>query len=306
TSDRVAEDLEQVRRALGYERLILWGGSFGTRVAQTYARRHPDRVQAMILDGVVPFDFTAPLNYASTLQQSVDRLLASCRARRTCHDSFPNLDAQWKSLVEKVRAGPVQTRVTPPGRPPVEVTMHLGDFGYGVRGILYRADQSRRLPAMIEAAARTGDLSDFAQRYWGRAADFEEDFAEGLHLAVFCSEEIPFIREADVPVATTRSFLGTYLIDEYRGACQGWPRAPMDPSFRRPLQAPVPTLLVSGYFDPVTPPEMAERVARHLPVHRHLVDSAAHHGASFGCARPAVLHVLSRGTLEGLPVVCGR
>jgi hypothetical protein len=71
----------------------------------------------------------------------------------------------------------------------------------------------------------------------------------------------------------------------------------------QPLTAPIPTLLTSGRYDPVTPPEMAERVAKHLPVHRHIVTSNGHHGTSFGCARPATIHLLTKGTLEGMPEV---
>jgi pimeloyl-ACP methyl ester carboxylesterase len=303
-TDVAVQDIDAVREALGYEQVILWGGSFGTRIAQAYARRYPERVKAMVLDGVVPLDFTIPLTYAASLQQSLDRILAGCRARASCRDSFPDLDRQWNALVERFGRGPIRTRVTPRNQPPVEVTMSFGDFGYATRGILYRANQARELPAMISAAATTGDVSQFAQRYWGRAADFEEDFADGLHLAVVCSEDTGWIHDEAIPAAVAGSFLGTYLIDEYRGACNGWPRAAVDSTFRAPLQAPIPTLLVSGWFDPVTPPETGERVARHLPIHRHIVDSTAHHGAGFGCARPAVLHVLVRGSLDGMPAVC--
>lgn len=304
TTEHAISDIDLVRRTEGYEKVILWGGSFGTRIAQSYARRYPDRVMAMVLDGVVPYDFKLPLSYAATLQESVNRTLQSCRSRAGCRDSFPDLEKQWQSLVERFRKGPVEVTVSPRNGEPARVRMHLGDFGYAVRGILYRVDQSRQLPAMIANAATSGDLNLFAQRYYSRAADFEADFADGLHLASLCSEETWQIRDGDVAGATAGSFIGRYLIDEYRNACVGWPRARLPDAVRQPLTAPVPVLLVSGYFDPVTPPEMADRVARHLPVHRHIVDSAGHHGTSFGCARPAVMHVLMQGTLEGLPEVC--
>ncbi len=296
TTDYAVGDIDQVREALGYAQVILQGGSYGTRIAQAYARRFPERVKAMVLDGVVPFDFSLPLSYAATLQESITRLLAR-------NDSLPELERQWNSLVAKFKQ-PVEATVTPRGRPPVKVSMTLGDFGYAVRGVLYRADQSRELPARIAAAATTGNLDWFAQRYWSRAADFEEDFADGLHLAAVCNEETVWIRDADVGPATAGSFIGTYLIDEYRAACKGWPRVRVDSTFRRPLTAPIPTLLVSGLFDPVTPPRIAERVARYLPVARHIVDSTSHHGSSFGCARPAVMHVVREGGLEGIPDVC--
>jgi len=304
TTDYAIGDIELVRQALGYPKIILWGGSYGTRIEQAYARRFPERVKAIVLDGVVPFDFSLPLSYAATLQESIDRTLSSCRARAGCRDSFPDLERQWTSLVAKFKEHPVAVTVTPRTGSPVRIQMSLGDFGYAVRGVLYRGDQSRELPRRIAEAASTGNLDWFAARYYSRAADFEEDFADGLHLAAVCNEETVWIRDADVGPATAGSFIGTYLIDQYRAACRGWPQAPVDSGFRRPLTAPIPTLLVSGLFDPVTPPRIADRVARYLPVARHLVDSASHHGSSFGCARPAVMYVLKEGTLDGAPEVC--
>ena len=304
TTDYAIGDIDQVRQALGYPQVILWGGSFGTRIAQAYARRFPERTKALILDGVVPFDFSLPLSYAATLQESIDRLMATCRARAGCRDSFPDLQTQWTSLVAKVRQKPVEVTVTPRSGPPVKVGMTLGDFGYAVRGVLYRVDLSRQLPARIAEAAKTGNLDWFAGRYYSRAADFEADFADGLHLGAVCNEELVWIKDADVGPATANSFIGTYLLDEYRLACRGWPRVQVAADFQRPLTAPIPTLLVSGLYDPVTPPRIADRVARHLPKVRHIVDSSGHHGSSFGCARPAVMHVFKEGTLEGAPEVC--
>lgn len=298
TTDYAIGDIDQVRQLLGYPQVILYGGSYGTRVAQTYARRFPDKTRALILDGVVPFDFSLPLSYAATLQESIDRLIAR-------HDTLPGLRRQWESLVTRFKQGPVEVTVTPRSGPPVKIGMSLGDFGYAVRGVLYRGDLSRQLPARIVEAAKGGNLDWFAGRYYSRAADFEEDFADGLHLAAVCNEELVWIRDSDIGPATAGSFIGTYLLDQYREACKGWPRAKVAADFQRPLTAPIPTLLVSGLFDPVTPPRIADRVAKHLPKVRHIVDSTSHHGSAFNnCARPAVMYVFREGTLDGAPAGC--
>ena len=89
-----------------------------------------------------------PLSYAATLQESIDRILARS-------DSIPDLRTQWDSLVARFRQGPVPVTVTPRSGTPVKVGMSLGDFGYAVRGVLYRADLSRELPKRIADAAKT-------------------------------------------------------------------------------------------------------------------------------------------------------
>jgi len=303
TTDDAVADLDEVREHLGYRRAILWGGSYGTRLAQAYARRHPERVLAMVLDGVVPLDFRAPATYARTLQQSVDRLLRECRERAGCRDSFPALDADFDSVVARLGRQPMPARVRPDSGPPVAVTLTLGDFGYAVRGMLYSAERRLDLPAMIHDAAARGELSGFAQRYWQRELDLG-NFAFGLHLSVFCTEDVPFIRDAEVAALIAGSFIGSYLIDEYRLGCSEWGRGRGTPNAHQPLTAAIPTLLLSGWFDPVTPPETAERVMRTLSNSRHIVDRTAGHGATRRCALPAVLHVLIRARLDGLPSVC--
>jgi pimeloyl-ACP methyl ester carboxylesterase len=304
TTERAIEDVDEVRAHLGYDRVLLWGGSYGTRIAQAYARRYPNRVAALVLDGVVPFDFRAPAGYARSLQQSVDRVFADCRAAPACDSAHPDLAAGFERIVERLRSKPESVTIRRRDGSTAAARLALGDFAYAVRGILYSSAGARGLPELLSAAARTGDLTPFAQAYWDRAANFNADFADGLHFAIFCAEDVPFIGPAEIPELVHGAFIGRYLIDEYATVCRDWVRAPLDQGARAPLRIDAPALLLSGWFDPVTPPETGERVAAGLPNGRHLVVRNEAHGAGFGCALPATLHVLVKGTLEGLPAVC--
>jgi pimeloyl-ACP methyl ester carboxylesterase len=182
--------------------------------------------------------------------------------------------------------------------------MTRGDFGYAVRGILYDWTAFETLPDMVSRAARSGDVSDFALAYWRRHVQFDATLALGMYLSIVCAEDVPFIRDEDVEPASAGTFLGRYLLDEYRGACAVWPRGSVPPDAHAPLTARVPTLLISGEFDPVTPPEFADRVFRALPHARTILSPQTSHGSAAACARPAVLHVLTGGALETMPVVC--
>jgi pimeloyl-ACP methyl ester carboxylesterase len=298
------DDIDDVRARLGYGRILLWGGSYGTRLAQAYARRHPSRVVAMVLDGVAPFDIQLPSTYARGAQEAIDRVFAACRGSAECAEAYPDLEREFDDMLARLRAGPVETSVRTRDGRPVPVRMTAGDFGYAVRGILYDSEAAAGLPEMIHRAAATGDLSAFAQRYWARAMTLERVIAHGLHLSVLCPEDVALVQEVELEARTHGTFLGRYLFDEYREACRQWPPVPVDPEMTRPLAVDVPVLLLSGYFDPVTPPAFAERVARSLPASRHVVDPSGGHGVSDRCAMPAALHVLTRGTIDGLPAVC--
>jgi len=304
TTERAIRDVDLVRAKLGYDKIMVWGGSYGTRIAQAYVRGYPDRVAAAVLDGVVPFDFRAPSSYAASLQQSLDRVFTDCAAFPACRQRYPDLQAAFERLVSKLSAGPLPATVRRPDSSSAAVTVSLGVFGYAVRGLLYSSRTARQLPELITQADRTGDLSRFAQAHWARAAALGGLVAEGLHFAIFCAEDIPFIQQDEIAALTRGSFIGRYLIDEYANGCREWVRAPIGPNAREPLRTSVPVLLISGWFDPVTPPEAAERVRAHLTNVHHLVVRNEGHGSEFGCARPAVLQFLETGSLAGLPAVC--
>lgn len=304
TTDHAVEDVEDIRARLGYDKVSLYGGSYGTRMAQAYLRRHPARVSAVVLDGVVPFDSAVPLTYARSAQQALDRVFAACAATPACSRAHPRPAADMATILQRLAGAPVKATITRRNGPPVTVLMSAGDFAYAVRGILYNARTALELPDMLGRAAASGDLSEFAQRYFDREIGFEGRLAYGVHFSVLCSEDVAFPTGREIEEATAGTFIGRYLFDEYRNACARWPRSPIRPDARTPVAARVPTLLVSGWFDPVTPPQFAERVARSLPESRLLVSPSTAHGSVFGCAGPAAAHVLASGTFEGMPEVC--
>ena len=89
TNEPAVDDLDDVRAALGYERINLWGGSYGTRAALVYARRHPDRVRSVILDGAAPFEIKLPLYNAWGAQRALDRLTGRLPGGPECRAAFP-------------------------------------------------------------------------------------------------------------------------------------------------------------------------------------------------------------------------
>ena len=305
TTDFAIADVDDVRSALGYARISVFGTSYGTRMAQAYLRRFPSRVRSAVIDGVVPFDNAVPLTYAASAQQALDRIWAACTNDAGCRSAHADPAADFAKVLRQFDAGPVATHILN-GYTSIDVRMSRGDFGYAVRGIMYSPAAVTRLPDMVGRAAASGDISDFATAYWSREVGFERSFAYGLHFSVFCAEDIPFPTEADIAQATANTFLGRYLFDEYRNMCKAWVRGPITSDFRQPVDAHVPVLLVSGAFDPVTPPQFAERVARSLPVSLLITAPSGAHGSSFGCPRAAVLQVLVRGSIEGVTNDCGR
>jgi len=303
TTDIAIQDVEDVRALLGYDNIDVYGGSYGTRMAQAYMRRYPARTKAAVIDGVVPFDNEIPLRHAASAQQALDRVFEACAATPDCHAAHPNLPDDFQTLLHKFDKGPVSATVTPRGGQPSPVTMTKYDFGYALRGAMYNGNPTNAIVSLIGNAVASGDMSPIAQRYYERQQSFNA-LTHGLHLSIMCPEDVVLVTDAEVREATKNTFLGSYVIDEYRAACKLWPIAKIASDFRTPVTVRVPTLLTSGHFDPVTPQQFADRIAASLPLARQAVSPVSAHGSASRCPLPAVLYLLQNGTLDGMPEVC--
>lgn len=300
----VVADLEQVRQTLGYDRAVLWGGSGGTRTALVWMKEHPDSVEAVLIDGVTPTWFRSPTPFAPGAQTVLDRVFEDCAAQADCQEAFPHLKAEFDKLLLMFAAGPVATFIQREDGTKVPVEMHRGDFVYAVRGMLYNSRGITVLPRTIHQAATSGDLSEFAQRYWQRQVGLRPVVAMGVHFGVICTEDMRFIDEREAADQAEGTFIGTYLLEQYGDVCAEWPRGDLPDDYLEPVTAAIPVLLVSGYYDPSTPAWLADEVAEHLPLSRHIVVRNEGHGAEFGCAREAAVQFLISGSLEDLGQVC--
>jgi pimeloyl-ACP methyl ester carboxylesterase len=307
TTSIAMDDLDDVRAWLGYDRIVVWGGSYGTRAAMEYMRRHGDHVERAILDAVAAFDAQMPLSYAYDAQRAFDRVAADCAADAACAAAYPTLERSFASVLDRFREGPVEVSIrTGKNAAPVTVPYAIGDFGYTIRGILYSPRQTAQLPRLLTAAAAPGgDLAPFAQAYYDRAALLDAAVANGLYLSVLCAEDVPYLPDDAVLRWTAGTYLGTYLVDEYRAACARWVRGTIPEGYHHPLRSEVPTLVFSGGRDPVTSPRWGNEVIKYLPNGRHIVFPGAGHGATMtACGLRLIGEFLGGTAAHDLDAAC--
>ena len=276
TTGAAMDDVDDVRQWLGYDQVNLWGGSYGTRAAQVYLRRHGEHVRAAVLDGVLPVDELVPLHQAAAGQRAVDMLFARNRA------AFPDLEREFRSLFD-------------PAKP---ATIGLAE---GIRHALY-SDDGRSFPSLIHRAAG-GDRAPLEQR----AIDAEKALSRlsiGLNLSVTCAEDIPFLDDAMIARETAGTFLGDLRIQRQRAACREWARGSVPSDVHEPVHSNVPVLLFSGGRDPVTPPSFGDQVAATLPNSRHVVFPESAHGTFGACSRRILTEFILTASPQGLPVDC--
>ena len=277
TTAPAVDDLDEVRAALGYPKINLWGGSYGTRAALVYAQRHPERVRSVVLDGAAPFEIALPLHNAWGAQRALDRLLADCAAERECRSAYPRLREELDEVFANLPAT-ASLRHPRTGKP-LEMTVSRGGFASGLRGMLYTPAHASLVPWIIRSA-RQGDFAPFATLSLETAAWSTETMSLGLTLSVLCSEDVPRIRDTESAVRGT--FLGDFEIETWRRMCERWPRGPLPVLEKRPVQAPA--LILSGDLDPVTPPRWGEVMKSHFSNALHVVVPGAGHNTSMtGC-----------------------
>jgi pimeloyl-ACP methyl ester carboxylesterase len=287
-------DLDEVRAKLGYEKLNLWGGSYGTRVGLEYLRRFPQHVRTLALDGVAPPGMKLPLSFVDDGNAALERLLADCSADRHCARIYPKLRETITAVRGRLARVPARVVIQDPrtGAPEL-ITVNENVFLSGIFRPLYLPELASLLPYGITAAA-AGDFNPLLAQNLEFADDIAENLAVGMHLSVICAEDVPRITPAELEKAA-RSFFGRALIDDFIRACRIWPKGPVAEDFYQPVRSNAPVLLLSGGIDPATPPRHAEAVLAGLSNAKHVVAPQLGHGVSMhGCA-PRLIENFIRG-----------
>jgi pimeloyl-ACP methyl ester carboxylesterase len=302
TTSATVEDLEEVREALGARAVNLYGISYGTRVALEYLRRHGGSVRTATLDGVAPMSLYLPLSVAGDAQAALERLFGQCAADAACGKAFPGLQARFVALLAQLEKAPARvTAPDPVTGAPVSLTVGPELFVGNVRALLYSSEASVLVPLVVQRAAE-GDWRPFLGVSAQVAGGFARGLSVGLFLSVVCSEDAPFLTEAQVRQAAAGTWAGPGSGLRLLEACRVWPRGGVPADFREPVRSEVPVLLLSGELDPVTPPRWGEEALRTLRRGRHVVVPAVGHNTlGHTCGRDLMRAFVEAGDVQGLP-----
>lgn len=183
-------DLQDVLRGLGYERVNLWGGSWGTRSALIFAAAHPDLVRTAVLDGAVAATVDFPWSHPRDAQRALDRLFDDCARDAACHTAFPHARDTVRGWLAGLDRKPfVGTIHHPRSAARVEVRVDRPSANEAIRAALYSPLEASRLVMAIDRAA-AGDLSPLVAMA-ERAANWSIDtMALGQTMSILCSEDV--------------------------------------------------------------------------------------------------------------------
>lgn len=302
TTDAV-RDLDSVRAALGAEKINVVGASYGTRVAQQYAMRHPQHTRSVLIDGVVPNELALGSEHARNLDTALALQFQRCQATPACRDKFGgDLREQLRSLMARLAAAPVQTEYRDPSTGELATgQVTPGTVASITRMYSYYPQGAALLPLVLNEAnqGRYGSLMSLAKVLETQMGD---QFMHGMQLSVICAEDADLLQSNPDDGDTV---LGSTLGDYLKVQCSAWPTGKRPADFHTPWASDLPALLLSGELDPVTPPRYGEQIVRNLPNGRHLVLKGQGHGTfSIGCMPKLLARFLESADAKGLDAKC--
>ncbi len=246
TTWNAADDLDAVREWLGYEQLSLWGASYGTKVARVFMRRHPDRVRAVVLHGLVPIERSMWPDLFLAADSALTELIALCAADSPCAAAFPDLEARFADLVERLDSDPVMLRVPRNDVPGDTVTVPFDRRSLAglVAGMLRSSRAARAFPSLLY---RLSD-GDYAEVTAMQRPGTPPPVPRGVYLSIACTEELPRLTESDLERAHRPTRLGSgEWIDEEIRDCEIWGSGTVPDGFWNPVESEAPVHLGHGF-----------------------------------------------------------
>jgi pimeloyl-ACP methyl ester carboxylesterase len=266
----VADLMRLLRDEFAYQNYVLFGSSYGTRLALTVMRDHPGDIGSVILDSVYPPNIDAYERQPTDNLRAMRLLFAGCAADPACNAAYPDLETVFYSTVTRLNDQPATYDTTDPMTGETYEAMLYGDDLTDLLvNALYDTALIPELPRMIYAASQ-GDYAPYDSVYYGEAgagyrrqdADFEEDFtdSEGLFNSVECYEEVPFnsldeVRAVVAPFPDAVRDKLLWDVESVFDTCAVWQVGAADALENEAVTVSgIPTLILTGEYDPITPP----------------------------------------------------
>jgi pimeloyl-ACP methyl ester carboxylesterase len=280
TTATLIDDLDEVRAALGYDLINIYGTSYGTRAALTYVRRHGKHVRSIVLKAVYPPTMRGVMSYARDTERSLKLIFRACAADAACAAAFPNLEAEFREILRRAGRGALRGLVPDPaGGPPVELPLSRGVVASTFFSLMQNSNSAVRIP-LLAHTTYLGDTRPLVEAIVGYRRALETGISYGMHLSVMCSEEAPRMNPARAAVADRDTALGDYRVAQLAAACREWVKGDVSPDHAKPVRSDVPALLVSGKLDPNTNERWGDEAARYLTRATHVVIPNLSHGFS--------------------------
>jgi len=290
-SENAIRDFDAVRAALGHKQLNIYGGSYGTRAGLVYMRMFPESLRSVVLDSVGPIEVPIGL-FGQSSARSFNLLLENCQKEFSCQKAYPDLGEEFEILLARLAQEPAQVNIAHPRLgTQTKFVISEAKFVGTLRMQLYSVAMRSLVPLVIHQAY-LGNYMPLA----GLVAQSEggQGIYIGLLFNIACNEDFPRISVTDFEQDANNNFGGGDSHFGFKMACPIWPQYHPSEEFYQAVTADIPTLILSGNLDPVTPPSNGEHSAKSLPNNHHIiVENASHTVAMSTCASDIINEFLT-------------
>lgn len=274
-----AADVESVRIALGYDKINLYGVSYGTLLALHTMKLFPNSLRSVTLDSVVP----AQKNFLLDSPHSEDRVFTvffnGCKADPECSRAYPNLEKTFFALVDQYNKKPMQITVTDPDNQTKYPAQLTGD---DLQGTLYQLLYSTEIIPLLPRLIMDIQEGNYAilERFESLIV-FDRTMSYGMYYSVLCAEENNFqLNEYNLQgIRPQIQESEANSVSDFQKTCQIWGVSSLGSSVNQPVSSDIPTLVLSGEYDPITPPDYGAAAAKTLSHSYSVVFPTGGHGA---------------------------
>jgi len=276
TTTNIVHDMEEVRQWLDYKKIHLFGLSYGTRLAQEYMRRFPSSIETVVLQSATSAGNRMPLYHAKFAQATLEKLFTDCTVDSLCRTAYPQLRKEFNALMSSGKKQHFKTIYTFSDDTRKQLSIPWSIFHTKLRTLMYEPSGLRQIPFIIHEAYK-GNWKPFLSLY-SEKGNYSDFFADGLYLSITCSEDVPFIKRKEARSLTRKTFMGNYRIQQQQNACVSWTRGNIPNDLFHPVRSEIPTLILAGAWDPITPVSMARVIAQHLSKSQLVIIPTMSHG----------------------------
>jgi pimeloyl-ACP methyl ester carboxylesterase len=296
------DDLDEIRDALGYSKINLVGGSYGTIAAQVYIRRHPQSVRSAFLVGAATPAIKQPLLFPRAAQHALDLLFLDCAADQTCSGAFPNLEKEFYAVLSRFAHGPLKvSMINPATKKPEQIRLERENYVERIRLMLFTTTNARFVPLVVHKSYQ-GDFLPFEEI--ARVNNPGSILARGMYMSVTCSEGVPFISSEEIVSAGRGSFVGETRVSAHIDACKEWPRGDVPRSFIDPVKSDLPVMMFSGQADGSASPEYGAEEVKYLPNGKQILVRYYGHQIDSPCEWQIMRDFIARGSVQGVDTSC--
>ena len=280
-----AADIEDLRLALGYDQLDLWGTSYGTWLALAVMRDYPAGVRSAVLDAPAPPQVDLYADTPDSFARALDEVFTACADDDACDAVYPDLEDVFLETIERLDAEPVSvTLLDPIAGERVPLLMDGSAFLEQVFRGLYSTAMRQALPSAIyDAREGTFDTLLLTSQLDVLRQHFR---SWGMYFSVLCHDEVPFSSAEAFEVARARHPELAGMYDHFElgplvfEACEAWGAGMAESDENEPVRSDIPTLIMTGQYDPIVPPAFGEAIAESLENATLLLFPGLSHGAS--------------------------